>query len=381
MGKKFWIIGLVLICNYLFPDPGCTYYTNSKLVNLVVSSTEQGDGALMRFSNDGINWSETEPFATVKKNWDLTMYGGGEENGSKIIHLKLKDPAGNWSITKITVSIDLDWKSPYLDTDSDGMPDRWEEKYGLNRLVNDADLDYDQDSFTNLEEYQSGWDPTHHALTLYVDDDASANGDGSVEFPLNTISQAIEQAVAGDTILVLEGDYPENLGLVMKDGVDLISELGYQSTIGLEGTGFIDGANYSTISGFTIINPLGNAEAIRCLGTSPTIYNNVIIPSVEGAAGIRVADSSSARIYNNTIIDAYIGIEIDSASPVIMNNTVVRNTLGIVMHSGAPSIDYNNVWGNEGIETCLEGDYCGVTPGLNDISVDPRFWSPKMLHQ
>lgn len=46
------------------------------------------------------------------------------------------------------------------DRDGDGMPDAWEEKHNLNpdSLV-DADLDPDEDTLTNLQEYELGTDP------------------------------------------------------------------------------------------------------------------------------------------------------------------------------------------------------------------------------
>ncbi len=46
------------------------------------------------------------------------------------------------------------------DTDGDGMPDAWEEQYGLNPNVDDADGDLDGDGVSNLDEYRLGTDPS-----------------------------------------------------------------------------------------------------------------------------------------------------------------------------------------------------------------------------
>src|SRR5699024_2410094 len=50
---------------------------------------------------------------------------------------------------------------PYSDTDSDGMPDAWEEKYDLNpNDPSDATGDLNGDGYTNIEMYINGIDPT-----------------------------------------------------------------------------------------------------------------------------------------------------------------------------------------------------------------------------
>ncbi len=50
--------------------------------------------------------------------------------------------------------------TPYKDTDADGMPDAWEQKYKLNpRDPADASLDCNGDGYTNIEKYIHGIDP------------------------------------------------------------------------------------------------------------------------------------------------------------------------------------------------------------------------------
>ncbi len=58
------------------------------------------------------------------------------------------------------------------DSDGDGMPDWWEARYSLNPAVNDAALDPDNDGWSNLTEYLTGFEPRHGDLSG-TDDEAS----------------------------------------------------------------------------------------------------------------------------------------------------------------------------------------------------------------
>jgi hypothetical protein len=61
-----------------------------------------------------------------------------------------------------------------LDSDNDGMPDAWEQMYGLNpKSASDAALDKDSDGYTNLVEYLNDSNPTN-ATSTPIDRD----GDG-----------------------------------------------------------------------------------------------------------------------------------------------------------------------------------------------------------
>jgi hypothetical protein len=65
------------------------------------------------------------------------------------------------------------------DTDGDGMPDAWEELYGLNPAVDDADGDLDEDGLSNIMEYKSGTYPNNQ------DTDGDTYQDGNDAFPLD----------------------------------------------------------------------------------------------------------------------------------------------------------------------------------------------------
>ncbi len=67
------------------------------------------------------------------------------------------------SLSKIGHDQDMDWIPDYKDkdADNDGMPNWWEEKYGLNPLnPSDANQDPDHDGLTNYQEYMYGTNPT-----------------------------------------------------------------------------------------------------------------------------------------------------------------------------------------------------------------------------
>ena len=74
--------------------------TNVLVVALNLSGADQGGSGLasVRFSNDGVHWSNREPFQTIRYGWDLSQYGGNSGTGLKDVYAELADVAGNMSL-------------------------------------------------------------------------------------------------------------------------------------------------------------------------------------------------------------------------------------------------------------------------------------------
>lgn len=76
------------------------YATADRFVALTFDLTDEigglGTGAQMRFSNDGTNWSPSEPYSSLKNGWDLTTFGGNATPGTKTVYAMVSDAFGNW---------------------------------------------------------------------------------------------------------------------------------------------------------------------------------------------------------------------------------------------------------------------------------------------
>ncbi len=161
---------------------------------------------------------------------------------------------------------------------------------------------------------------------------------------LNTIQAGLDSCADNDIVLVGPGTYVENIVWPNTQSIDLMSELGPDTTI-------IDGGNSArvidiaiavdsttTITGFTIRN--GHADmggGIRCQSSGPTIMGN--------------------RIAMNTADDRGGGIRCYVGSPIIRGNVIDSNTAyrggGISCHQSSALIDsniitYNVVTGHAG---------------------------------
>jgi hypothetical protein len=103
------------------------------------------------------NQIETHDMSTPPADTKYVYTKTYESIGKYVFSITVEDTIGNQQTTEektFWITDDLD------DTDNDGMPDDWEERYNLNPYdSNDASQDEDTDGVTNLEEYQQGTNP------------------------------------------------------------------------------------------------------------------------------------------------------------------------------------------------------------------------------
>jgi hypothetical protein len=161
----------------------------------------------------------------------------------------------------------------FLDTDQDGLPDWWEQKYFNNPNIADPEDDSDSDGLTNLEEYEF-YSSNPIASPIYVDVSADRS---------RTIQEGIYSAGDGDTVLVVAGLYKGegNVNIDFKGKSVILKALDGPEVTTIDGEhsarGFIfhSGESPATaVIGFTIINGRDfYGGAIYCELSNPQIYD------------------------------------------------------------------------------------------------------------
>jgi len=176
------------------------------------------------------------------------------------------------------------------------------------------------------------------------------------------IQWAVDNATSGDTIIVRDGTYTEDID-VNKAHLTIMSENGADSTI-VEAASSDDHvfevtANYVNITGFTVEGAIGPppdfygagiylANVQHCnISSNNATYNNV---------GIRLYYSSNSTLSNNTASNNHYGVYLDeSSNNTLSNNTASNNYLyGIFLYRSTDNTLSNNTASNDqyGILLC-----------------------------
>jgi len=140
-------------------------------------------------SDDGVitsyKWIENDNVLSTEKIFTTSSLTLGKHT----ITLTVTDNFGESASDTVEITVYNDES----DTDSDGMPDKWEVANGLNPLVDDAQIDMDNDGRNNLLEYQHGTNPTikDESPSLNIPTNVIAvSGDGKVNLSWNDVANA-----------------------------------------------------------------------------------------------------------------------------------------------------------------------------------------------
>ncbi len=113
----------------------------------VGASLPKRDTVDARIIDETRNGYATYEGGTYKNRWPVL------DKSKKIGIIDSQEDVGGWPELKSL-------PAP-LDSDSDGMPDAWEKRYGFNPSdASNSSQDKDNDGYTNIEEYLNGTDPT-----------------------------------------------------------------------------------------------------------------------------------------------------------------------------------------------------------------------------
>ncbi len=177
---------------------------------------------------------------------------------------------------------------------------------------------------------------------IYSSSIITVDDDGGADYQF--IQDAIDNATAGDTILVYEGLFIENL--VIPVSITIVGNGSEETIIDGNNTGNvieITGSDVN-ISHITIRN--GSRAGINLTNNSAAIFNSTIIDNVQG---IYSNGSYGHTIKNCNVSDNYIGIHYNSSVKIhVANNTCSNNDdYGLFISSSDNiTIIFNEIFGN-----------------------------------
>ncbi len=168
--------------------------------------------------------------------------------------------------------------------------------------------------------------------TLYVDDDAGEEGDGSLERPFLKIQDGVNASKDRDILRIFEGVYSEDV--VVNRSVSLIgngstkSIIAWKNYVNNDSITILDVlADNVVIQGFSIRQHLYAGIGIKVLGRYTSISDTNV---TECEYGIFIYGSDNNTIEKNNVSHcSEAGIRVTGVNNTVVNNTLYRNVDGI----------------------------------------------------
>ncbi len=314
------------------------YATADKLVTVTLDLTDEvgglGSSSQMMFSNDGVTWSTAEPYSAIKKDWDLTLYGGNTAREVKTVYAKVSDALGNW--TSLTDTIFY-------------VPDR------------------------NVLEV-----PTQYS-TIQAAIDAAQDGDMVYVYPGDYGDYGVESITLKEGIR-LQGAGP-SVTVFNKSSCRI--DMARNSML----DGFGDYMIVNCANGPAIVSNNWIKRGVSIGATKIIIRNNIISDNNFGI-GIDGYTSSNIFIENNTFINLSDAVRLNNSvedtKVYLKNNIIANNNIGVVESNALDTAhqhifpSFNMYWNN------TKGNFGELDPyyskanyfkimGPGDTDADPMF--------
>ncbi len=190
--------------------------------------------------------------------------------------------------------------------------------------------------------------------------------------PVASLRAALENATAGDVVLLGAGTYPLSSTLHVSGGVT-VAGAGAARTI-LDGRGLAVGVSFTSIdpqapTGLDKATVTGAATCVSVGAEAAGIELTHLAAHGCATAGIAVAAGGTAAVINATLAGNGIGLEV-TGSASIKNSLVSGNRVGLAAeNAGSLTSSYDDLFGNQ-------TDRQGASAGTGDLSGAVTFANP-----